>query len=481
MWQQQNLCFCFVERRCRCLANNASCWPNAGTWQRFNESVDGLLLLPKPSAAVCDGKTYDAKACAVAKAQWSNSSWRSDQVGAMQNHNWENSSCSVYADGSKCNQGSVPVFAVNAILPEHVQTTVRFAAENNLRLVIKTTGHDYLGRSGAAGSLLLWLHHMKNLTLIQQYSACDGTKITNAARLGAGVQWAEVYKWLDAFNLTAVGGAAGTVSAVGGYLQGGGHSPLSRFKGLAVDQVLEYDVVMANGERQTVSACQHSDLFWALSGGGGGTYAIVLSAVVRTFSTPYMVGVTYEINAPNNDRYLRLLQSFIQWLPTLADSGWAGYFSMADMKLSGIFQIPNGDLTTVNGTLIQFATNNPDLDFSKTNLFALPSFYAFSANVFGLGDPTGFHVLISSRLIPDSNVRNDPNKVAQVFFEAKGESSTGSNLIGSLVAGGQVSNVSIANNSVNPGWRTALLHMMYAQGWLDSTSEADPCSTSTTA
>ena len=85
------------------------------------------------------------------------------------------------------------------------------------------------------------------------------------------------------------------MSAVGGYLQGGGHSPLSRWKGLAADQVLEYDVVTADGQRQTVNACQNSDLFWALSGGGGGTYAIVLSAVIRTFPTPYIVAATYEI------------------------------------------------------------------------------------------------------------------------------------------------------------------------------------------
>ena len=77
-----------------------------------------------------------------------------------------------FTNSTKCNQGSVPVIAVNATLPEHVQTTVRFAATNNLRLVIKSTGHDYFGRSGAAGSLLLWLHHMKNMTLIEHYSSC---------------------------------------------------------------------------------------------------------------------------------------------------------------------------------------------------------------------------------------------------------------------------------------------------------------------
>ena len=80
---------------------------------------------------------------------------------------------------------------------------------------------------------------------------------------------------------------------------------------------------------------------------------------------------------------------------------------------------------------------------------------------------------MSSRLIPESIIRNQPDKVAEVFVQAKGQSATGSNLRGSLVAGGQVSNTSNTNNSVNPGWRTALLHMVYTQSWSDTTSEAD--------
>ncbi len=426
-----------------------------------------------PSAAVCNGATYNATACNIATTQWSNAMWRSDQVGAMQNHNWENSSCSVYSPSPKCNQGSVPVIAVNAILPEHVQATVRFAATNNLRLVIKNTGHDYFGRSTAAGSLLLWLHYMKNMTLIDKYSSCGLEPVSNAVRIGAGVQWSEVYKYLNEFKLTAIGGAAGSVSAVGGYLQGGGHSPLSRWKGMAADQVLEYDVVTADGRRQTVNACQNADLFWALRGGGGGTYAIVLSAVLRTFSSPSIVAAVYEITAPNQARYTKFMEDVVGLLSTVADAGWSGYFSMVDLTLSGVFQVPDGDLTAVNTTLNQFAAKNPDLDFSKTTIFVVPSFYDYFTIVLEPSNPTGFNVLLSSRLIPESTIRNQPKKVAEVFVQAKGERATGSTFLGHFVAGGQVSNISNTNNSVNPGWRTALLHMVYAQGWLDTTSEAD--------
>ncbi|CAF2749830.1 unnamed protein product [Rotaria sp. Silwood2] len=459
------------QRRCRCLADNPLCWPNASAWQIFNTSIGGRLLVPKPSAAVCNGKTYDAQACTLAKAQWSNSTWRGDQLGAMQNHNWENSSCSILTNSTACNQGSVPVYAVSAISPEHVQETVRFATANNLRLVIKSTGHDYLGRSTAAGSLLLWLHQMKTMTLIERYSSCSGETISNAARIGAGVQWGEVYRWLNAYNLTAIGGASATVSVAGGYLQGGGHSPLSRWKGLAADQVLEYDVVTADGQRQTVNACQNGDLFWALNGGGGGTYAIVLSVALKTFPTPSIAAATYEITTPNLDRYRKLVEDCIRFISTVINAGWSGYFSLADMVFRGVFHVPNGNLTAVIDALSAFAARNPDLDFGKTAFFNFSSFYDYFVSLLEPSNPTGFNVLLSSRLIPETTVLNLPEKVADAFSKARGQSGNGSVLLGHIVAGGQVSDISSTNNSVNPGWRTALLHMVYSQAWLDTTPE----------
>lgn len=88
-----------------------------------------------------------------------------------------------------------------------------------------------MGRSTAADSLLLWLHYMKNKELTSHYTSCTGEHVSNAIRLDAGVTWGEVYNWLEPENLTAIGGIAKTTGAVGGYLQGGGHSPLSHWKG----------------------------------------------------------------------------------------------------------------------------------------------------------------------------------------------------------------------------------------------------------
>jgi len=388
----------------------------------------------------------------------------------MQNPNWENSSCSIYYYSSTCNQGSVPILAVNATLSEHVEKTLQFVNTHNLRLVIKNTGHDYAGRSTAYGSLLLWLHHMKNKVLMNEFTTCDGETISNAIRLEAGVQWGEVYQWLNDYNLTAIGGASGTVGSVGGFLQGGGHSPLGRWKGLAVDQVLEYDVVLADGRRETVNACRNRDLFWALRGGGGGTFGVVLSAILRTYPSPSIVAAFQMANAPNDTRYISFIRHFTQLLPMLADVGWSGYFYYTANRILSFFFIPNGDINIANSTMNQLFNNFSDLNFSRSPVFPLPSFYALYAKVFEPSNPTGGNVLLGSRLIPEEIIRTQPNAVADAFFQARGDND--SVLIGHLVAGGQVANKT-QNTSVNPAWRTALLHVVYSQGWDDGTSSEE--------
>ena len=96
---------------------------------------------------------------------------------------------------------------------------------------------------------------MKSMKLIEQYTSCTGERVSNAIRLSAGSQCGEVYAWLSPQNSIAIGGISRTVGAIGGYLQGGGHGPLSRWKGMPADQVLEFDIVTADGRRQTVNAC----------------------------------------------------------------------------------------------------------------------------------------------------------------------------------------------------------------------------------
>lgn len=141
------------------------------------------------------------------------------------------------------------------------------ARKHNVRLVVKSTGHDYIGRSVAPNSLSIWTHYLKGKKAHTSFrpKCCnveiDGPSVT----AGAGEQMFDIYTFLDAINQTAVGGGGKTVS-VGGYMTGAGHSLLSARFGLAADQVLEMEVVTPKGEIVTANECKNKDLFWAMRG-----------------------------------------------------------------------------------------------------------------------------------------------------------------------------------------------------------------------
>lgn len=79
------------------------------------------------------------------------------------------------------------------------------------------------------------------------------------------MRFREIYSAVSAYNLTIVGGSDPDVG-IGGWTMGAGHSPISSVYGLGADQVLEMDVVTANGTRLTVNEDSYPDLFWAIRG-----------------------------------------------------------------------------------------------------------------------------------------------------------------------------------------------------------------------
>ncbi|KAA8571810.1 hypothetical protein EYC84_001775 [Monilinia fructicola] len=116
-----------------------------------------------------------------------------------------------------------------------------------------------------------------------------------------------------------------TVALAGGYSQGGGHGPFSTKFGLAVDQVLEWKVVTGIGALVTATPTQNSDLFWTLSGGGGGTYSVVLSATVKFHPKVSSISsATLQFASPTTEgvaEYWHSTKIFLQSLPLMVHSG----------------------------------------------------------------------------------------------------------------------------------------------------------------
>ena len=114
---------------------------------------------------------------------------------------------------------------------------ITFAQAHDLRVVIKSSGHDYLGRSTAKNSLLLWTAYFKNITFTEKFIV-NGSDHGPAVTVGSGVGLKTIYAAAKARGRMFVGGTAATVSPAGGYIQGAGHSAFSPLYGLAADNVL---------------------------------------------------------------------------------------------------------------------------------------------------------------------------------------------------------------------------------------------------
>lgn len=224
------------------------------------------------------------------------------------------------AEDKPCGFGNYVRYAVNVSSADDVVATIAFAKENDIRFVIRNTGHDYLGRSTGAGSLSVWTHYLKDIEFLDW---SDATYTGQAVKVGAGVQGYEILAATKARGLVVVGGECPTVGLAGGYTQGGGHSALSTNYGLSADNVLEWEAVTADGQIVKASPSENPDLYWALSGGGAGNYAVVTSMTVKVFPDTYVGGGTlaFFVADTTEDVFYEGINAFHAALPAMVDAG----------------------------------------------------------------------------------------------------------------------------------------------------------------
>lgn len=136
---------------CRCLAGD-KCWPSNSEFSKLASQVSQPLLSPRPPEAACYPVTKPSGNCTDVTSNTLNGRWRSEQPGSMQSPNFETfifnngtiNACYLNTTiGAPCGQGSVPVIGVDARSVSDVQATIKFAAKNNLRLVVKNTGYEH--------------------------------------------------------------------------------------------------------------------------------------------------------------------------------------------------------------------------------------------------------------------------------------------------------------------------------------------------
>ncbi len=177
--------------------------------------------------------------------------------------------CSNYDEVRKVYNGMIdkhPGLFVMCVDVADVIASVNFCRENDLLVSIRGGGHNAGGLGIADDALVIDLSNLK-------FVRVDTSD--NTVRVGGGNLWGEVDHATHPFGLAIPAGIVST-TGVGGLTLGGGVGHLTRKFGLTIDNLLEADMVLADGNFVTVNAKQNAELFWAVRGGGG-NFGVVTS------------------------------------------------------------------------------------------------------------------------------------------------------------------------------------------------------------
>ncbi|GAB3606520.1 FAD-binding oxidoreductase [Conyzicola nivalis] len=162
-----------------------------------------------------------------------------------------------------------PAIVVQPVDENEVAAAVDFARDNRFTLSVRGGGHSGGGYGTNDGGVVIDLSLLAAIDVLN-----DGI-----VRVGGGATWGAVAAALRDHDLAISSGDTSTVG-VGGLTLGGGFGWMVREHGLALDQLVEARVVLADGDVVTANETDNADLFWALRGGGG-NFGIVTSFTFR--------------------------------------------------------------------------------------------------------------------------------------------------------------------------------------------------------
>jgi FAD/FMN-containing dehydrogenase len=280
-------------------------WPDTAAWENLNQTVGGRLIKVEPPLAGYTTAADDAARATVLK-NLQNPFYIGDQPGATQTTGWVDAWMSAPS-----------VYAIAAQTTDDVVAGVNFARTNNLRLVVKGGGHSYIGGSNAADSLLIWTRAMNKIVLHDAFigEGCAGHQAPQTAvTVEAGAVWIDAYHAVTVDGGRYVQGGGCTTVGVAGLIQGGGFGSWSKKFGMAAAGLLEAEIVTADGQVRIANACTNPDLFWAIKGGGGGSFGVLTKLTLRTRDLPDFFGaVIATIQAKSDSAFRDLIHEFVDF------------------------------------------------------------------------------------------------------------------------------------------------------------------------
>jgi hypothetical protein len=189
---------------------------------------------------------------------------------------------------------------------------------------------------------------------------------------------------------------------------------------IGVDNAIQFKVVLASGKYVTANKHQYSDLFWALRGGGGGTYGVVVSVTYRTHDLFPLTSILLQVNLTTAESALNVTTEFLKLYLGLSDASWGGYLFFNLPLLQAIYIAPDVSVAQVNATL------NPFLDKAKAAtgnssgvvyiVGPAPSFYDWYLSLFNKTGQVGGNGELISRLLSRDVVEQQPDKAAKTML-----------------------------------------------------------------
>ncbi|KAJ4385949.1 hypothetical protein N0V85_007952 [Neurospora sp. IMI 360204] len=457
---------------CKCYPGRP-CWPSANKWNNLNRTVDGTLRVNVPAGAVChntfDGpfgtiQTYNEAACADVKENFVsyNEQWTVEKPADGLWTYFTNDTCRPTSNPSDpCTLGSYGVYVIMATKASHIQAGVNFARQNNLRLIVRNTGHDFVGRSVGYGSLIINTHSFQSIKWTDKYTG-PGSYRGPAVTMGAGVQGGTILKSGHALNppMALVTGECATVGLSGGFIQGGGHGPWTTLKGLAVDNVLNFEVITASGLIVNANEWQNHDLFFALRGGGPASYGVILSTTVKTFPDLPATGATLYLNTTHtsdNEVIWAGTKIFHKYANHFVDNGLYVYFEIFPYQFRVRPFVAIGKTQTelqaiVKPMLDEFAAAGIPHEFGINEF---PTFYDLYIDLFE-AEQAGQTALTGGWMFNHDDVANRNDEIITAMknvVSPAGRPDLFGGMVGHLFNPGY--NVPVSTSAAHPAWRNA--------------------------
>lgn len=367
--------------------------------------------------------------------------------------------------------GASPVAVAMCASTADVAACVRYATEGGHQFTVRSGGHSYTGWSTGKG-LVIDTTRMASVKV---------DRSSGTATVAAGTRMIDVYHGLAAAGVGIPAGSCPTVG-MGGLTLGGGIGVLSRAWGLTCDTVRSAQVVLADGSVVTADDKHNGDLFWALRGGGGGSFGVVTSFEVATRTAPtvqtFVIGFPYAAAADVVDAWQR-------WVPTTDPRLWSACHLSASagggsrsILVVGTWIGPASGLTSLLDGFVSRTRTNPSFRQGASHSYESAMLLEAGCQSYG-----------SCHLPPTGSLGREPEAASSSLLVKPLSSAGIASLLGQIEHGLSVSSASAAGVLIDSlggqvakvgrsatafAWRNAIASLQYTATWPQSSAGRDP-------